>query len=263
MRRELERREVDGRIGELAVLAACRQDRRLDGLDRDPGRHVVERARGGRSPWDLECPIDVEEHPAQPVASAHEDEGAQQRAAAHGALGAAHELDPPGRAHGVRAGAVLAGDLTDLGLDAELGEGPRQQVGGVAEAVVQAGRHVALGHDLLVDERLLVVGRRMAAGEPHDRLKAGVARCVARLGEARAQGVEAPEGQRRRRPVEPDGRLDLAAGHAHEQRMGDRDVEGGVLGERVAQQAHAGRQRRSAARTSRAARSPERTAPSM
>ena len=55
----------------------------------------------------------------------------------------------------------------------------------------------------------------------------------------------------------------VAAGHAHEQRMGDRDVEGGVLGERVAQQAHAGRQRRSAARTSRAARSPERTAPSM
>ena len=38
--------------------------------------------------------------------------------------------------------------------------------------------------------------------------------------------------------------------------MGDRDVEGGALGERVAQQAHAGRQRRSAARTSRAARSP-------
>ena len=103
----------------------------------------------------------------------------------------------------------------------------------------------------------------MAAGEAHDRVEAGVARRFARLGEARPQGVEAPEGDRGRRPVEPDRGLELAARHPHEQRMRDRDVEGGALRERVAQQAHAERQRRSAARTSRAARSPERTAPSM
>ena len=63
--------------------------------------------------------------------------------AAHRALGAAHELEPARRAHRVGAGAVLAGDLAHLGLDAEAGEGAGQQVGGVAEAVVQAGGHVA------------------------------------------------------------------------------------------------------------------------
>ena len=79
--RELERRGVDGRVGQLAVLAPCGQDRLLDGLDRDPGRHVVERARGGRSPGDLECPIDVEEHPAQPVAPGVTREDAEKRQA--------------------------------------------------------------------------------------------------------------------------------------------------------------------------------------
>ena len=103
----------------------------------------------------------------------------------------------------------------------------------------------------------------MAAGEAHDRLEAGVAGRFARLGKARAQRVEASEGQRRGRPVQPDRRLRLAARHAQKQRVGDRDVESRALRERVAQQVHAGRQPRSAARTSRAARSPERTAPSM
>jgi hypothetical protein len=108
-----------------------------------------------------------------------------------------------------------------------------------------------------------VVGGGVAAGEPDDRLEACVARRVAGLGEARAQRVEPPEGERRGRAVEAHRRLDLAARDAPQQRMRDRDVEGRRVGERVAQQAHAERQRPSAARTSRAARSPERTAPSM
>jgi hypothetical protein len=46
-----------------------------------------------------------------------------------------------------------------------------------------------------------------------------LARAGARVFEAGAQLVQAPEGERRRRAVQPGGRLELAVRHAREQRV--------------------------------------------
>ena len=87
-------------------------------------------------------------------------------------------------------------------------------------------------------ERARVIGRGVAAGLAQDRLEAARSRGGHRIGEPGRQRVEPSERARRARPVDAQRRPDLAARGALEQRMADRHVESGVLGEAGADELH-------------------------
>jgi hypothetical protein len=130
--------------------------------------------------------------------------GSQSSASArYHALGGPDELDRPAGVDREVAGAELVRDPPDARVDAQRPQRARQPLAGPREAVVHPRDRVGLADHLVDAEAAAVVRDRMPAGRAQHRLEAVGARGRASGGEPRPQRVEAPERERRRRPVEP------------------------------------------------------------
>ena len=189
-------------------------------------------------PGELERGVDVVEDRADAGAVADDDRGAEQGAAADEPLGGADQLHPPARVDAVGARAVLARDLAHARVDAERAQRARQPLALGGEALVGADDGVLERPHDVDRQRRGVVGGGVAAGEPEHRLVAVRAGRFDRIRVARAQRVELAEGDGGRRAVDAQGRGQLAGRHAGEQRVRDRELEGGRTGGPGAHQLH-------------------------
>ena len=107
-------------------VAVGRDERGLDGGERDARDLLVERARGGLLPLEVEGGVDVAQDGPDARAVADDHRRAEQRGAAHEPLGRADQLHAPARVDAVGARAVLARHLADARVDAEALERARE-----------------------------------------------------------------------------------------------------------------------------------------
>jgi len=152
-------------------------------------------------------------------------------AAADHPLADARELDRATRVDAVGAGAVLARDLADPGVDPESAQCGGDQVGHLLEAGVGALRRLRVGVRACDGNGALVEDRGAATREALDRREAGRPRRFGCRLVARAGHVLTAEGDLVAGAVDSDCWRQLTGGHPPQDRPRDRRTQLGLVGE--------------------------------
>ena len=140
-----------------------REQRRLHIIDGGARELVGDRPDAARIPLEPERRVHVHQHVSHQPGVPHHDDRREQPGAADDPLGGADQL---GLAAGVDAegpGAVLARDLADARVDAEVAQRLRLALRLGGKARVDVGHRVARGDDLVDDQALPVIGGGAAA----------------------------------------------------------------------------------------------------